>query len=363
MKLVLLNLGKRGASLHLSLGLLRAAADMHDLDVRLVLSSQNELPNAFDPFAAKVETIGTFSRQAPIGAILNFWAARRKLLAYLRRERPDVVLTVMPHVWTPLLIAPIRALGIRYATIIHDAAPHPGDPAARLTRWLRSEAFTADLTITLSRSVADALVAAGAAGDRVLALFHPDMEVLPRSGKRQRPPRSGPLALLFLGRIHAYKGVDTLLEAMLSLGTSDPVARLTIAGQGDAKPLASLVAATGTRLIDRWLSETEITELLDTHDAIVLPYREASQSGVAALAFAAGLPVIAFPVGGIVEQVTDGETGVLAPGQDVHALATAIERLARDPELLEGIRERLIATAESRSMRTLLRRIVDRLSG
>ena len=134
MKLVLLNLGKRGASLHLSLGLLRASADMHDLDVRLVLSSQNELPNAFDPFAAKVETIGTFSRQAPIGAILNFWAARRKLLAYLRRERPDVVLTVMPHVWTPLLIAPIRALGIRYATIIHDAAPHPGDPAARLTR-------------------------------------------------------------------------------------------------------------------------------------------------------------------------------------------------------------------------------------
>lgn len=363
MKLVLLNLGKRGASLHLSLGLLRAAADIPDLDARLVLSSHNELPSAFEPFAAKVETIETFSRQAPIGVVLNFWAARGKLLAYLRRERPDVVLTVMPHVWTPLLVAAIRALGIRYATIIHDAVPHPGDPAARLTRWLRSEAFSADLTVTLSRSVADTLVAAGVSRDQILALFHPDMEVLPRSGIRRRRPRSAPLALLFLGRIHAYKGVDTLLEAMLALGTSDPVARLTIAGQGDTKSLAPLVAATGTRLINKWLSETEIGELLDTHDAIVLPYREASQSGVAALAFAAGMPVVAFPVGGIVEQVTDGETGVLAPGQDAHALAAAIGRLAREPGLLEGIRARLSATAESRSMHSLLRRIVDRLAG
>ncbi|OEO29662.1 hypothetical protein VW23_001865 [Devosia insulae DS-56] len=362
MKLVLLNLGKRGASLHLSLGLLRAAADLPDLDVRLVLSSHNELPEAFEPFAAKVTTIDTFSRQAPFGAILNFGAARRKLLTYLRRERPDVVLTVMPHVWTPLLLAPIRALGIRYATIIHDAAPHLGDPKARLTRWLRSEAFAADLTITLSHSVAGTLVAAGLPRDRVLPLFHPDMEALPRSGTRQRQPHSGPLALLFLGRIHAYKGVDTLLEAMLALTTSAPVARLTIAGQGDTKSLAPLIAATGTRLINKWLSETEIGDLLDTHDAVVLPYREASQSGVAALAFAAGLPVVAFPVGGIIEQVTDGETGVLAPGQDAHALATAIDRLARDPQLLEAISERLSATADSRSMRTLLRRIVDRLS-
>jgi glycosyltransferase involved in cell wall biosynthesis len=56
--------------------------------------------------------------------------------------------------------------------------------------------------------------------------------------------------------------------------------------------------------------------------------------GVATLkAAAAGLPVVGFAAGGLVEAVTDGKTGLLVDAEDTVALAAAIERLAREPEL------------------------------
>jgi glycosyltransferase involved in cell wall biosynthesis len=59
---------------------------------------------------------------------------------------------------------------------------------------------------------------------------------------------------------------------------------------------------------------------------VVLPYRSATQSGVVPLAFAFGVPAIASATGGLVEQVIDGETGLLfAPG-DVDALRALLVR-------------------------------------
>jgi glycosyltransferase involved in cell wall biosynthesis len=63
----------------------------------------------------------------------------------------------------------------------------------------------------------------------------------------------------------------------------------------------------------------------------VLPYIEASQSGVIPMAYTYGKPVIATTVGGLPESVVDGCTGYLVPPRDERALAEAILELLNDP--------------------------------
>jgi len=66
-----------------------------------------------------------------------------------------------------------------------------------------------------------------------------------------------------------------------------------------------------------------------------LPYGEASQSGVAASAYAAGRPVVATPVGGLVEQVVHGTTGLLAQDLSAEALADEVAALVDSPVLFD----------------------------
>ncbi|MBX6744599.1 MAG: glycosyltransferase, partial [Acetobacteraceae bacterium] len=97
----------------------------------------------------------------------------------------------------------------------------------------------------------------------------------------------------------------------------------------------------GVRVESRWVAEAEIPALIAAADALVLPYREASQSGVVSLAHAMGVPVVATPVGGLREQVADGVNGVLAAAPEPEALAAAMARLC-DPT----VRARLAAGAQ-----------------
>jgi glycosyltransferase involved in cell wall biosynthesis len=88
--------------------------------------------------------------------------------------------------------------------------------------------------------------------------------------------------------------------------------------------------------------------LFSAADASLLPYRSASQSGVAQLSFAYGVPVIATAVGGLAEAIRHDEDGILCSAGDVPALAAAIERMAVERPRLAGAVRR---SAEQHSFR------------
>ncbi len=98
--------------------------------------------------------------------------------------------------------------------------------------------------------------------------------------------------------------------------------------------IAELAALPGVELDLGWKSDREILAHLDWCDACVLPYVEASQSGVAPLSFKRGRPVIATGVGGLPEQIHHGETGLIAEAGSAESLAAAIRRFAEDRPLL-----------------------------
>jgi glycosyltransferase involved in cell wall biosynthesis len=261
--------------------------------------------------------------------------------------------------WTPLLRPSIQKLGIAYVTVIHDVVGHQGDPTGYVTRWLTSEARQSDTVVTLSRNVANQLQAAGYAhADRIRPLFHPDLSYGAAAAAKSRAPGE-PFKLLFFGRILKYKGLPLLLTALEMLRAERISVQLGVAGAGDLRSERARLAALGAEVTNRWLDDDEIEPLLARYDAIVLPHIEATQSGVAAVAFGNCIPVIGMPVGGLVEQIISGRTGVLAKQVSAGSLADAIRSLATNPAMYNGIGTYLRGTAKDRSMKRFINCLVD----
>jgi glycosyltransferase involved in cell wall biosynthesis len=140
--------------------------------------------------------------------------------------------------------------------------------------------------------------------------------------------------VLFVGRLHRQKGLDTLVRALPLL--PDPV-RVTLAGDGPERAALTRLAAelgVADRLaVTGFLPHRAIPGLLAGADVAVLPSRYEELGTVLVEAMAAGRPVVAAAVGGIPELVRDGVDGLLVPPGDPVALAGAIDRLIADPAL------------------------------
>jgi glycosyltransferase involved in cell wall biosynthesis len=146
-----------------------------------------------------------------------------------------------------------------------------------------------------------------------------------------------PATFLFFGRVESYKGLGFLLDAADLLGSRGVQVKLVIAGTGDDldNHRARIAASGGIELIDRFVDATAVPALFRRCTAVVLPYTDATQSGVAAIALANGRPTIASCVGDLPEVVVHERTGLLVPPRDAAALADAMERLVADAALRE----------------------------
>jgi len=132
---------------------------------------------------------------------------------------------------------------------------------------------------------------------------------------------------LFFGFIRDYKGLDLLIDAMAKL-PADHV--LVIAGEpyGDMGKYHEAIARHGLkdRVVDhiRYIADQEVPMFFSAADAVVLPYKSATQSGITAIAYHFGTPVIATDVGGLKESVEHDRTGLMVPVAEPVAIAKAI---------------------------------------
>ena len=146
-----------------------------------------------------------------------------------------------------------------------------------------------------------------------------------RRTNSSKVPRD-PFTLLFFGRIWAYKGLNYLLDAMPLVAESIPQVKLIIAGKGEnlTQYFPNGYEQDRYEIINNFIPPETVNYLFRRSTATVLPYIEASQSGVAALSYGMSTPVIASDVGGLSEIVRDKKDGLLVPPGNVQALATAI---------------------------------------
>lgn len=233
-----------------------------------------------------------------------------------------------------------RAMPGRFALTVHDPVAHPGD---------RPMAFRKRLARTaLLRGAAIVFVHGEALADELRAVtgVRRPIEVVPHGSD---PPRVAPLpprpSLLFFGRISAYKGLDVLLEAMPSVWAQVPDARLVIAGEGHLPDHPSL-ADDRVTVFNEHVAESDVPNLFAGSSAVVLPYRQASQSGVGAQAKAYGRASIVTDVGALPELVADG-SGLVVANEQPSALARGAIRLLTDRALAQHLGSVAAGTADS----------------
>jgi glycosyltransferase involved in cell wall biosynthesis len=132
--------------------------------------------------------------------------------------------------------------------------------------------------------------------------------------------------ILFFGFIRHYKGLDILLEAMALLKDTD--IKLMVAGEfyEDEAPYLEKIKSLGLeeKLILRthFISDSEVRYYICAANAVVQPYRSATQSGVTPLAYHFEKPMIVTDVGGLPDLVPDGKVGLVTKADPASLAAT-----------------------------------------
>lgn len=277
-----------------------------------------------DLIGDQVELVGFDGPRGTLPARLwNQLAVHR----YAKRHTADVVHYQNAYIWG----APLVWLHSykRAVTTIHDPYPHPGlaDPLSFPAIALHLRAM--DALVVLGRAQKEAFLSRfRVSPEKVVVIPHGEFSYFKRFAT---VPESDDRTVLFLGRIVKYKGLEYLLRAVSLVVAHVPDARFRIVGLGDLGPYRSLLDSPHVDVDNRFVSPAEVAREVGRAALVVVPYTEASQSGIVTVAQSLGRPVVASAVGGLPDEIMDGETGLLVQPRDPVALAGAIADLLQNP--------------------------------
>lgn len=285
------------------------------------------------------------------GRVRDLWAlpAAGRLWTQLRRFRPDVIHFQDAVAQDARLVLASGARPGGYAMTIHDVVQHPGDQVrGRRTAWVRKRLVSnAGLIFVHSEVLREALILKERPTAPVVVIPH-GTEALPSLPLPAEP------TLLFFGRISKYKGIDVLLDAMRLLWNAMPEARLTLAGGGDL-PYHELLEDARIAILNEHVPEESVEALFRAARCVVLPYLEASQSGVGARAKGFGRPLIVSDVGALPDLVADG-SGYCVPAGDPGELSRAMHEVLTTPDLAEWMGSRAHQSAVDTNWESVGRR-------
>jgi glycosyltransferase involved in cell wall biosynthesis len=222
---------------------------------------------------------------------------------------------------------------------IHDHVSHVGEAAPQV-RWLYRYmvARKRHRFIAHSDHVRQGFIEEyGLSPDRITTIPFGALDLY----KKWEDPatKEDPNTILFFGRISPYKGLKYLAEAWQVIKETNRDARLIVAGSGTFNfDIMVLQSDTWVEIHNRHIDNSELVRFIQRAAVVVLPYIEATQSGVVMTAYAFNKPVVATNVGALPEVVEDGVTGKVVPPKDRRHLADALTELLAKPALREEMK-------------------------
>jgi glycosyltransferase involved in cell wall biosynthesis len=217
--------------------------------------------------------------------------------------------------------------------------------ASRTARWQFSALLRlADHVVVVNSEVQEMLVRMGLSPDRVVRLpnavslerFRPPTAEERRVARQALGLTDQETMALYVGRLEELKGADVLLAAWAQLPAQQRQrARLVLVGQGPEEAVLKQQAAEAG-LADSVLFAGEQKNVLDYYwaaDLFVLPSRSEGLSNALLEAMGCEIAVVASAVGGALDLVEEGESGLLFVSEDAAGLAAQLERLLDDQTL------------------------------
>lgn len=225
----------------------------------------------------------------------------------------------------------VRSDKTRILTVVDNAIPHEKkffDHAFAKYFMNRN-----DLFIAMSESVKNDILSIKPKAN-VLLKEHPLYDhfgdIMPQREARMKlgidPDKK---TILFFGFIRDYKGLDLLIDAFSKLNDEY---QLVIAGEVYGafdeyqKQIDRLPNKERCYPFVRYISDHEVPIFFGAADNVVLPYKSATQSGISAIAYHFGIPIIATDVGGLKEIIRHGKTGLIVDHPVAEEIAESIRQ-------------------------------------
>jgi glycosyltransferase involved in cell wall biosynthesis len=279
-----------------------------------------------------------------------------RLIHFLRKERPDVVLFGKIHfAYEYFFLRMLRTSGLRLADIVHDVRNYdtrPGsttivqDSEQQITQYNRiyrlfdvlfvHDRSNSDLFLKTYDVPAERLHVIPMATNELVLEVKADRTC--EDLQREFNVKPDQPVVLFFGTVSRYKGVETLIEAFPAVQRATG-ARLVVAGfpakEVDPDALKARAAELGIADHVSWFLDyvpnERVVPLMKLGSVAIFPYHAISQSAAIQVAYACGKPVVASRVGGLPDIVDEGKSGLLVPPQDPVALGEAIVKILNDP--------------------------------
>jgi glycosyltransferase involved in cell wall biosynthesis len=244
-----------------------------------------------------------------------------------------------------------RWLGIPCVLTPHDVIPYECSPAVRRSLRFLYRRYDALIAHTqIAQRELEAILGHCSTSVHLIPLGHlndsyddgPRLQRLEACIRLGLAPESR--VILFLGQIKREKGLEYLLHAFPAILQQYPDTLLLIAGRpwrADIAVYESLIDRLNlrdrVRLRWEYVPDRELALYYRAADVVALPYTRVYQSAVCLAAYAFCRPVVASAVGGLQEQVLDGETGFLVRPKDPQILAQALIAVLHDRTRAEAM--------------------------
>lgn len=282
---------------------------------------------------------------------------RMKGLRKIRREIEnigfDLYLEVFGHPWGHWINKIVKTRNS--ATICHDPLPHKGEML--INRFFSYYEYKKSSNlVVMTKSLAD--IAHKRFDKKVYYMKHGLFSCYDKTGGEVRA--SSTINFIFFGRIEPYKGIKYLLEAFNMFRDDEPVT-LTIAGQGDMNEYRDYILRNKKIHVENeFISDERIDSLFSQDKTIlVVPYTEATQSGVIPVAIDHLVPVIATDTGGLKEQLNEGKIGLFCKPSDAVSLYSAMKSIVDEPEIINKEKEKMRDYRETLRWDTILFKLIN----
>lgn len=254
----------------------------------------------------------------------------KETINIVKKKDPDVVHIQNPYSWLCFRLSSLKDYPLVFT--VHDPTPHLGRAQIHFGLTMRLSLGHAKRVIVHGNRMKELMLEQYKIPEDIVKVIpHGDFAFYIKESSKKFEEEEN--TILYFGRIWEYKGLEYLIKAEEPISKKISNFKIVIAGKGNFEKYRSLIKNKEKFVIyNEFIPNEKVSELFQKASIVVLPYIEASQTGIIPIAYSFKKPVIVTNVGSLPEVVENGKTGFIVPPKDYKKLADAIITLLSNNE-------------------------------